>query len=114
MLREHDVALVIADSPKHKAPLEVTASWSYVRLHGGESGGSYEASYGEEGLGTWARRIAKLAETADPIYVFFNNDKAGNAVIDGLSVAEKVGALGVPVRRAPRDDRSGGILGADG
>jgi uncharacterized protein YecE (DUF72 family) len=96
-LRDSDVALVIADSPKHKTPFEQTTSWGYIRLHGGED----ETSYGGEALGEWARRIAGLAGTVDPIYVFFNNDKAGNAVIDGLSLTEKVRALGVPVTQPP-------------
>ena len=66
-LRDHDVALVVADSPKHRTPLETTASWAYLRLHGGED----EASYGGEALEEWAGRIADLARGADPIYVFF-------------------------------------------
>ena len=113
LLHEHDVALVIADSPKHKSPFELTAGWTYVRLHGGEAEGSYEASYGEEGLTQWARRIARLSETADPIYVFFNNDKEGNAVVDGLSLTEKVRALGLPVASPPAAEPAG-ILTADG
>jgi len=96
-LRSRDVAMCIADSPKYRAPLEMTASWSYLRLHGGEE----EVSYGEEGLGEWARRIASFAATADPIYVFFDNDRAGNAVRDALSLTEKVRALGIPVASPP-------------
>ena len=95
-LREHDVALVVADSPKHRAPIELTASWSYFRLHGGED----EASYGDA-LGDWATRVGRFAGRADPVYVFFDNDTGGNAVIDALSLTAKVAALGVPVAPAP-------------
>jgi uncharacterized protein YecE (DUF72 family) len=97
LLRAKNVALVIADSPKHRTPLETTASWSYVRLHGGED----EASYGAEGLTEWAQNIVALSSRADPIYVFFNNDKAGNAVVDALSLTEKVRAAGAAVAAAP-------------
>jgi len=96
LMRSHDVALCVADSPKHTTPLETTASWGYLRLHGGEDEASYEA----EALEAWTGRIAGLAANADPIYVFFNNDRAGNAVVDALSLTEKVRARGVAV--APR------------
>jgi len=96
MLREHDVALVIADSPKHRSPIEVTASWSYVRLHGGPD----EISYGAD-LVLWADRVAMLAEHTDPVWVFFDNDRAGNAVIDALSLTEKVRSRQVAVAPPP-------------
>jgi uncharacterized protein YecE (DUF72 family) len=96
-LRSHDVALVLADSPKYRAPLELTASWSYIRLHGGPD----EVSYGDEGLAEWVRRVAAFAAKVDPIYVFFDNDTAGNAVVDALSLTEKVHALGVSVAPQP-------------
>jgi uncharacterized protein YecE (DUF72 family) len=98
LLRSKDVALCVADSPKHRTPMELTASWTYLRLHGGED----EVSYGAAALLEWAGRIAGLAARADPIYVFFNNDKAGNAVVDGLSLTEKVRVTGTSVAPAPR------------
>ena len=97
MLRAKGVALVIADSPKHRTPLETTATWTYVRLHGGEN----QVSYGREGLATWAERLVVLAARLDPVYVFFNNDRAGNAVLDALSLTEKVRAAGAPVVSVP-------------
>lgn len=97
MLRAKGVALVIADSPKHRTPLETTADWTYVRLHGGED----ETSYGAEGLARWAERLVEFSARMDPIYVFFNNDKAGNAVIDALSLTEKVRAAGAPIVTVP-------------
>jgi len=97
-LRDHDVALCIADAPKHRTPAEVTASWGYLRLHGGED----EASYGDEALAEWAGRIETLAARADPVYVFFNNDRAGNAAVDARSLTEKIAGRGLEVARSPR------------
>jgi uncharacterized protein YecE (DUF72 family) len=96
-LREHDVALCIADSPAHRTPIEATGSWAYIRLHGGQD----EARYGDEALGDWATKIAALATSVDPIYVFFDNDRDGNSVIDGLALTDKVRALGVPAAPPP-------------
>jgi uncharacterized protein YecE (DUF72 family) len=96
-MREHDVALCVADSPAHRTPLERTASWGYLRLHGGED----EASYPDDALAEWAGIIAGLAPAADPIYVFFNNDRAGNAVGDARSLTAKVAGLGVAVAPPP-------------
>jgi len=101
-LRDHDVALVIADSPVHKAPIERTASWSYFRLHGAGEDRFSEESYGGA-LDDWAARVATFAQTADPVYVFFDNDKEGNAVRDARALTEKLRTLGVPVT-SPRGD----------
>jgi uncharacterized protein YecE (DUF72 family) len=97
MLRAKRVALVVADSPKHRTPIETTADWSYIRLHGGED----ETSYGADGLAAWAGRVVELAARCDPIYVFFNNDRAGNAVIDALSLTDKVRSAGAAVVSVP-------------
>lgn len=97
LLRAKGVSLVVADSPKHRTPLVTTAPWTYIRLHGGED----EASYGREALTMWAARLVDLSERVDPVYVFFNNDKAGNAVIDAMSITEKVRAAGAAVVSLP-------------
>lgn len=93
LMRSHDIALCVADSPKHRTPLVVSASWAYVRLHGLEDEGSYD----DESISQWAKRIAALQ--ADPTYVFFNNDRAGNAVGDALRLTRAVEAGGVSVLR---------------
>jgi uncharacterized protein YecE (DUF72 family) len=97
LLRSRGAALVIADSPKHRTPLETTAPWTYIRLHHGDP----TISYGADGLALWTQRILSLAESADPIYVFFNNDTAGNAIVDALSLTEKVRAAGATVVSVP-------------
>jgi uncharacterized protein YecE (DUF72 family) len=96
-LRGRDVALCIADSPKHRTPLEATASWAYFRLHGGEE----ESSYGDDGIAEWAARVAAFASRCDPVYAFFDNDRDGNAVRDARALAEKVREPGIQERQAP-------------
>jgi uncharacterized protein YecE (DUF72 family) len=78
MLREHQVALVIGDHPERPFQLhELTADWTYVRLHHGKRGrrGNYSASE----LETWRRRIAAWRSEAE-VFVYCNNDWEAFAV----------------------------------
>lgn len=93
LMRSHDVALCVADSSKHRTPFVTTAGWAYLRLHGTEGYGLYD----DDTIDAWAKRVASLE--ADPIYVFFDNDVAGNAVGNGLRLTTVVENLGVPVLR---------------
>jgi uncharacterized protein YecE (DUF72 family) len=80
LLREHKVALVVADrAGLPEAPWGDTAGWWYLRLHHGRSGrrGNYSAAE----LRRWADRIA--AATQD-VYCYFNNDWEGFAVANAI------------------------------
>jgi uncharacterized protein YecE (DUF72 family) len=71
-LREHDVALVIGDHPKWPFQArELTADWTYVRLHYGKRG--RRGNYSEAELETWKRRIAAWRRKAE-VLVYLNND----------------------------------------
>jgi uncharacterized protein YecE (DUF72 family) len=85
-LRAHDVALVIGDHPDRPwQPIEVTASFSLVRLHYGARG--RRGNYSDRELETWAVRIRKLASEAD-VLVYFNNDWEGFAVRNAIRMQE--------------------------
>jgi uncharacterized protein YecE (DUF72 family) len=76
LLREHKVALVVADrAGLPEAPWVDTAGWWYLRLHHGRSGrrGNYSAAE----LRRWADRIAAVKQD---VYCYFNNDWEGFAV----------------------------------
>ena len=53
-------ALCLYEFAGREAPLEVTADFVYIRLHGPD--GPYQGSYGDAALGTWAERIRGWAE----------------------------------------------------
>ena len=55
LLREHDVALVVADTVEWPLLLDVTASLVYVRLHGSEQ--LYASGYSAAAIELWARRV---------------------------------------------------------
>jgi uncharacterized protein YecE (DUF72 family) len=79
LLREHNAALVIPDSPEYPfAERRLTADWTYVRLHRSGRGAS-RGKYGKRELETWKRRIAAWRSRAE-VLVYFNNDGDGNAV----------------------------------
>jgi len=70
LLRDHDVALVIADHGHRALPTPPrTASWDYVRLHFGHRG--RRGNYSPSEIHEWASRI-RQSEREN--WVYFNND----------------------------------------
>jgi uncharacterized protein YecE (DUF72 family) len=88
-LRAHGVALVIGDHPDRPwQSHELTADFSFVRLHYGHRGrrGNYSATELDE----WARDFRRLARRAD-VFAYFNNDWEGFAVRNALGMRERLG-----------------------
>ena len=72
-LREHDVALVIGDTPERPfQSLAPTASWIYVRLHRGARG--RRGNYSPSELETWRRRIAAWRARRE-VFLYADNDQ---------------------------------------
>lgn len=64
LLREHNVALVAADTVEWPLLLDVTADFVYARLHGSEQ--LYWSGYEDEALEDWAERVAEWASGRTP------------------------------------------------
>ena len=105
LLREQDVALVVADTAGRWPFLtDVTADFVYVRLHGDEE--LYKSGYTDTALERWAATIrawrdgrkppaAKLVAPASrlkrrDVYVYFDNDVKVHAPYDAMNLAAKV------------------------
>lgn len=87
LLREHDIALCIADTAGRWPYLEdVTADFVYVRLHGDVD--LYASGYGDPALAAWAKKIRAWRRKRD-VFVYFDNDARGHAPFD----AERLRAL---------------------
>jgi uncharacterized protein YecE (DUF72 family) len=72
MLRKNGVALVIGDHPERPFQShELTADWTYLRLHHGSRG--RRGNYSPAELETWKRRIAAWRSRVE-VFVYFNND----------------------------------------
>jgi uncharacterized protein YecE (DUF72 family) len=107
LLREHNIALVVADTAgKFPYMEDVTADFVYARLHGDVE--LYASGYSDEALDRWAKRVqqwragrqAKDAATTAKhlrgirprdVYVYFDNDAKIRAPFDALSLAQKLG-----------------------
>jgi uncharacterized protein YecE (DUF72 family) len=118
LLREHGIALVIAETAK-KWPMlqDVTADFVYLRLHGDKE--LYKSGYGPAALARWATRIAAWHGGTRPldanevtpqpapqprdVFCFFDNtDVKLRAPIDAQSLMRKLGLQpGVPRREQP-------------
>lgn len=113
LLREHDVALVVADTAG-KWPLleDVTSDFIYVRLHGDEE--LYVSGYTPEALQQWARKMrawhrgdngprakrigpdAPKRAAGRDVYVYFDNDVKIQAPYDAMSLAHRLGLRAKP------------------
>jgi uncharacterized protein YecE (DUF72 family) len=87
-LRAHGVALVIGDHPERPwQSHELTADFSFVRLHYGHRGrrGNYSATELDE----WARELERLARHAE-VFAYLNNDWEGFAIRNARGLQERL------------------------
>lgn len=111
LLREHNVALVVADAAsKYPTAEDVTADWVYVRLHGSRT--MYQSGYTPEEIDAWAGKVRAWNDGGEPrdarrideateakprkrgrdVFVFFDNtDVKLRAPIDARRMAETLG-----------------------
>jgi len=88
VLREHNAAFCIYELAGYHTPFDITADFAYVRLHG--PGGKYQGSYSDEALQAWAERITEWRRKLKGVYVYFDNDQAGYAALNALTLKELV------------------------
>jgi uncharacterized protein YecE (DUF72 family) len=67
--------------------VQVTAPWTYVRMHGGETTNAFS----DAALETWAARIAEFRARGMDVYAYFNNDPFGDAVRDAARLRALLG-----------------------
>jgi uncharacterized protein YecE (DUF72 family) len=88
ILRRRNVAYCPFHLAGYQSPIEITADFTYVRLHG--PGGKYQGSYDDDALRTWARRIKTWRKDLAAVYVYFDNDDSGYAAKNALRLRELV------------------------
>ncbi len=101
LLARRGVALCLADSPRRKQPAWRTAGWGFVRFH--EGLGSRRPGYEREALKRWVERIAQIWSTDEDVFVYFNNDAAGYAIRDAITLAELAERAGLRPTRVPSE-----------
>jgi uncharacterized protein YecE (DUF72 family) len=84
LLRKRRAAFCIFEIAGEYSGIEITADFTYVRLHGPD--GAYQGSYPEKTLAEWAARIRRWQRELRGIYVYFDNDQAAYAVRNALAL----------------------------
>jgi NAD(P)-dependent dehydrogenase (short-subunit alcohol dehydrogenase family)/uncharacterized protein YecE (DUF72 family) len=84
VLRRHNAAYCIYELAGFTTENEITADWTYIRLHG--PGGKYQGSYSDETLRSWARLIRGWGKKLDAVYIYFDNDQAGYAAKNAIQL----------------------------
>jgi uncharacterized protein YecE (DUF72 family) len=88
LLSNFNFALCIAHSTRWPIKKVRTASYTYLRFHGGEK--LYDSNYTDEELGEWGNYCYKLLSNGFDVYVYFNNDMSGYAVNNAKSLGKLV------------------------
>jgi uncharacterized protein YecE (DUF72 family) len=100
ILAEHDAALCWADRlDRPVTPLWRTASWGFLRFHEGTA--EPWPRYGEQALRVWVERIREAHLSHADVYVYFNNDPGGAAVVNSAEFAGLARGAGLGVTRTP-------------
>jgi uncharacterized protein YecE (DUF72 family) len=98
-LRQYSAAFCIYEIAGYHSDLHITTDFAYVRLHG--PGEKYQGSYSDAALDEWAEWIAGRSAQLRAIYFYFDNDQAGYAPQNALTLRRKVAQrLGI-AERAP-------------
>jgi uncharacterized protein YecE (DUF72 family) len=98
LLRRYNAAFCIYELAGYHSLFNLTADFTYVRLHG-PGAGKYQGSYSRAQLRGWATRIEEWTSKLKAIYVYFDNDQAGYAAQNALELKQLV--LGRPLESAP-------------
>ncbi len=85
LLRRFHAAFCIYELAGYHSPLTVTADFAYVRLHG-PGIQKYQESYGDSRLRLWSKQIQAWAKDLAAIYIYFDNDQAGYAARNALTL----------------------------
>jgi uncharacterized protein YecE (DUF72 family) len=88
LLREYNCCFCIYELEYHFSPVEITADFVYVRLHGPK--GKYAGSYSESVLKKWAKQCREWSKDKKDVFVYFDNDERGYAAFNALRLKELV------------------------
>jgi uncharacterized protein YecE (DUF72 family) len=88
ILRRRNAAFCIFEIAGFHSPFELTADFTYVRLHG--PGGAYQGSYSAQALSEWSNRLRAWESDLRAVYIYFDNDQAAYAVENALELKRMV------------------------
>jgi uncharacterized protein YecE (DUF72 family) len=85
LLSRYNAAFCIYELAGFQSPLEITADFSYIRLHGPKEK-AYQGNYSHTSLVKWASRIKQWREELKAVYLYFDNDEAGYAATNAMEL----------------------------
>ena len=88
LLRRYKCAFCIYELEHHLSPIEITANFVYVRLHG--PGNKYQGSYSDTILKKWAKRCIEWQKDKNDVFVYFDNDQAGYAAFNASRLKDLI------------------------
>jgi uncharacterized protein YecE (DUF72 family) len=95
ILERHRAGFCIYDLAGHTSPLQVTADYVYIRLHGPD--GKYAGSYDDHVLMVWAERIRGWLAAGKDVYCYFDNDIGAYAPRNALTLKRLIRDDQMPV-----------------
>lgn len=81
LLEKYNCAFCIYQLAGHMSPIEVTANWVYLRLHG-PTKNKYQGSYDFDTLRAWADKSREWQQAGKDVYIYFDNDDSGYAAFN--------------------------------
>lgn len=84
LLQKYNCALCIYELEGYLSPIEVTADFVYIRLHG--PGNKYQGNYTKTVLNKWARRCKDWQRDGKDVFVYFDNDQEGYAAFNAQTL----------------------------
>jgi uncharacterized protein YecE (DUF72 family) len=106
VLKRYNAAFCIYELAGYHSPIEITADWTYVRLHG-PTQNKYQGSYTNAQMEAWAQRIEAWKKTLKATYVYFDNDDSAYAVTNALTLKGLVLSLPRAISAGPSVQRRG-------
>ncbi|ADQ05862.1 protein of unknown function DUF72 [Caldicellulosiruptor hydrothermalis 108] len=91
ILKNKNIAWVIADSSRYPKAKIITANFTYIRLHGPKE--MFASCYSDDDLKNLANDIKEYSKACEEIYVYFNNDFNGYAVKNAKTLMDIVNNL---------------------
>ncbi|HEX9769634.1 MAG TPA: DUF72 domain-containing protein [Kiloniellales bacterium] len=91
LLERYGSAFCCFDLGGRCSPVEVTADFVYIRLHG--PGAPYQGSYSDTSLADWAARMATWQADGLDVYCYFDNDERAYAPRNAQSLLERLQGL---------------------
>lgn len=85
IMRDYNCGFCIYELAGHISPMEITADFVYLRLHG-PTEFKYQGSYSDDALKKWAKQCMEWKKEKKDVYVYFDNDHEANAPFNAITL----------------------------